>query len=165
MDDIQKSFVLANNFHKNTMSLLSQNRKSITTFSEFFKCLLELDIEKVIFHTTINKVMNVRSALFAINLDYIMNTSIEVQKRYINFWQCWQDMKDIGIKILEELVPIDGIMHICLSTSCPQIITLFSEYEKLKKEKTSLLYDEDDYKTEIDDTMKMFNVPIKEYIQ
>lgn len=44
------------NFHKNAASLISQNRKNITTFSEFFKNLLNLDAESVIFHMAIGEV-------------------------------------------------------------------------------------------------------------
>ena len=55
-EDIQKHFTLMDNFHKNATSLISQNRKNITTFSEFFKNLLNLDAESVIFHTAIGEV-------------------------------------------------------------------------------------------------------------
>lgn len=163
-DDTQRNFALMDEFHKSAASLLSQNRKSITTFSEFFKSLLALDTENVIFHASIDKVMDVHSALFAIKLDYIMNASIGIQKAYMDFRQCWQDMKVLGIIISENVTPINGIMHICLSSSCPQIIALFSEYEKLKKEKASPPFDEDAYRMEIDDILKMFNVPIREYM-
>lgn len=153
-----------NVFHTNAASLISQNRKSITTFSEFFKCLLTLDTENVIFNASIREVASKRSAIFTINLDYIMNASISVQKTYMNFRECWQDMKGIGIEVVENPLPIDGIMHISLNTPCPQVIALFEEYEKLQKEKASPLYDEETYKTKVDDTVHIFNVPISEYI-
>lgn len=163
-EDIQKNFALMNVFHTNAASLISQNRKSITTFSEFFKSLLALDTENVIFNASIREVASKRSAIFTINLDYIMNASISVQKAYMNFRECWQDMKKIGIEVIENPLPIDGIMHISLNTPCPQVIALFEEYEKLQKEKASPLYDEEAYKTEVDDTVHIFNVPISEYI-
>lgn len=163
-EDIQKNFVLINNFHKNAVSLISQSRKNITTFSEFFKSLLVLDTENVICNADIGEVAHKRSAVFTINLDYIMNASNSVQKAYMNFWECWQDMKEIGIEITENPASIDGIMHISMSTSCPQVIALFEEYERLQKEKASPLFDEDAYKAEIDDTMRLFNVPIKDYV-
>lgn len=163
-EDIQKNFALMNVFHTNAASLISQNRKSITTFSEFFKSLLALDTENVIFNASIREVASKRSAIFTINLDYIMNASISVQKAYMNFRECWQDMKKIGIEVIENPLPIDGIMHISLNTPCPQVIALFEEYEKLQKEKASPLYDEETYKTEVDDTVHIFNVPISEYI-
>ena len=163
-EDIQKNFALMNVFHTNAASLISQNRKSITTFSEFFKSLLTLDTENVIFNASIREVASKRSAIFTINLDYIMNASISVQKTYMNFRECWQDMKGIGIEVVENPLPIDGIMHISLNTPCPQVIALFEEYEKLQKEKASTLYDEETYKTKVDDTVHIFNVPISEYI-
>lgn len=163
-EDIQKNFALMNVFHTNAASLISQNRKSITTFSEFFKSLLTLDTENVIFNASIREVASKRSAIFTINLDYIMNASISVQKTYMNFRECWQDMKGIGIEVVENPLPIDGIMHISLNTPCPQVIALFEEYEKLQKEKASPLYDEETYKTKVDDTVHIFNVPISEYI-
>jgi len=163
-EDVQKHFALMDDFHKNAISLISQNRKSITTFSEFFKSLLALDTESVIFHTSISKVAGRRSAVFTINLDYIMNAAVSVQKAYMCFRECWQDMRKIGIDIAENPLPVDGIMHISMSTPCPQVIALFEEYEKLREEKASPAFDEDAYRMEIEDTMRIFNVPIKEYV-
>lgn len=163
-EDMQKQFALMDDFHKNTASLISQNRKSITTFSEFFKSLLALDTESVIFHTAIGEVAGIRSAIFTINLDYIMNASVSVQKAYICFRECWQDMKQIGIEIEENPIPIDGVMHISMSTPCPQIIALFEEYDKLQVEKVSPAFDEEAYKMKIEDTMRMFRVPVEEYV-
>lgn len=163
-EDIQKQSALMDDFHKNAASLISQNRKSITTFSEFFKSLLTLDAENVLFHTAIGKVTGIRSAVFTINLDYIMNASVSVQKAYMCFRECWQDMKKIGIAIAENPMPVDGVMHIGMSTPCPQVIALFEEYEKLQEEKTSTTFDENAYKIEIEDVMRMFDVKIEEYI-
>ena len=162
--DASRNHALMDDFHKGAESLLSQNRKSITAFSEFFKSLLALDTENVIFSTSIDKVMDVQSALFLIRLDYIMNASIGVQKVYMDFRQCWQDIKNFGIIIAETVTPINGIMYICLSSACPQIIALFLEYEKLKEAKASPLFDEDIFKMEIDDVLKKFNIPIREYV-
>ena len=60
-----------------------------------------------------------------------MNASLSLQKAYMSFWECCQDMKKIGIEIIENPLPIDDVMHIGMSTPCPQIIVLFEEYEKL----------------------------------
>lgn len=163
-EDIQKQSALIAGFHKNAAPLISQNRKSITTFSEFFKSLLDLDAENVLFHTAIGKVAGIRSAIFTINLDYIMNASVSVQKAYMCFRECWQDMKKIGIAIVENPMPVDGVMHISISTPCPQVIVLFEEYEKLQEERVSLTFDEDTYRMEIEDVMQMFHVPIGEYV-
>lgn len=163
-EDIQKQSALMDDFHKNAASLISQNRKSITTFSEFFKSLLALDAENVLFHTAVGKVTGIRSAVFTINLDYIMNASVSVQKAYMCFRECWQDMKKIGIAIAENPMPVDGVMHISMSTPCPQVIALFEEYEKLQEEKTSTTFDENAYKIEIEDVMRMFHVKIEEYV-
>jgi len=163
-EDIQKQSALIADFHKNAAPLISQNRKKITTFSEFFKSLLALDTESVIFHTSISKVACRRSAVFTINLDYIMNAAVSVQKAYMCFRECWQDIKKIGIAVAENPMPIDGVTHISMSTPCPQVIALFEEYEKLREEKASPAFDEDAYRMEIEDTMRIFNVPIKEYV-
>ena len=163
-ENIQKHFALMDDFHKNAATLISHNRKSITTFSEFFKSLLALDAESVIFHATISEVTGKRSTVFAINLDYIMTAPVSVQKAYMCFRECWQDMKKIGIDIVESPMPVDGIMHIGMHSPCPQVIVLFEEYEKLQKKKASPLFDKDAYRMEIEDIMQMFNVPIQEYI-
>lgn len=93
-----------------------------------------------------------------------MNASLSLQKAYMSFRECCQDMKKIGIEIIENPLLIDGIMSICISTSCPQVIALFEEYEKLQEEKASPAFDEDAYRMEIDDMMRMFHVPIREYV-
>lgn len=163
-EDIQKQSALMDDFHKNAASLISQNRKSITTFSEFFKSLLALDAENVLFYTAIGKVAGIRSAIFTINLDYIMNASVSVQKAYMCFRECWQDMKKIGIAIVENPMPGGGVMHISMNTPCPQVIALFEEYEKLQEEKESPAFDENAYKMEIEDVMRMFHVKIRDYV-
>lgn len=164
-ENIQKHYTLMNDFHKNVLSLLSQNRKGITTFSEFFHSLLALDTENVMFHIDIGKMEGKRNAIFTINLDYIMHADVSMQKIYMNFHECWHDMKKIGIEIVENLVPVDGMMYIGISTPCLQIIVLFEEYKKLQKEKASPLFDEDVFKMEIEYIMQLFNVPIEEYVQ
>ncbi len=160
-EDIQKQFALLNDFHKNNASLISQSCKSITTFSEFFKSLLALDTESVIFHTAIGEITGKRSAVFTINLNYIMNASVSIQKTYMCFRECWQDMKKIGIEIVENPLPVDGVlMLISMSTPCPQVIALFEGYEKLQEEKASPAFDKDAYKLEIKDMMRMFQSAI-----
>lgn len=163
-EDIQKQSALIADFHKNAAPLISQNRKKITTFSEFFKSLLALDTEGVIFHTAIGEVTGIRSTIFTINLDYIMNASISVQKAYMCFRECWQDMQKIGIAVAENPMPVDGVTHISMSTPCPQVIALFEEYEKLQEAKASPTFDEDAYRMEIEDIMRMFDVKIEEYV-
>lgn len=61
-------------------------------------------------------------------------------------------------------MPVDGVMHISISTSCPQVIALFEEYKKLQVERLSPAFDEDVYSMEIEDIMRMFHVKIEEYI-
>lgn len=61
-------------------------------------------------------------------------------------------------------MPVDGVMHISMSTPCPQVIALFEEYKKLQEERLSPDFDEDAYRMEIEDVMRMFDVPIEEYV-
>ena len=55
-------------------------------------------------------------------------------------------------------------MNISLYTPCIQIITLFHAHMRLIEEKASPLFDEDTFQIRIEDTLKTFNVPIKEYV-
>ena len=73
-------------------------------------------------------------------------------------------MQEIGIAVAENPMPVDGVTHISMSTPCPQVIALFEEYEKLQEEKAAPVVDEDAYKMEIEDVMRMFRVPIDEYV-
>ena len=108
--------------------------------------------------------MSERSAIFNIELDYLRNASLEIKKTYMDFRQCWYDMKEIGIDVHENPVPVNGIMNISLYTPCIQIITLFHAHMRLIEEKASPLFDEDTFQIRIEDTLKTFNVPIKEYV-
>ena len=108
--------------------------------------------------------MSERSAIFNIELDYLRNASLEIKKAYMDFRQCWYDMKEIGIDVHENPVPVNGIMNISLYTPCIQIITLFHAHMRLTEEKASPLFDEDTFQIRIEDTLKTFNVPIKEYV-
>ena len=108
--------------------------------------------------------MSRRSAAFYIDLDYILNSSNEIKKLYMEFRQCWYDMKEIGIEIHESPVPVNGDMNIALYSDNIQLITLFHAHMRHLEEKNSPMYDEDMYKAEIEDTLQIFNVPISDYI-
>lgn len=163
-DDIASNFALVNKFNKEATALLSPNRKSITRFSEFYKGLLALESAQIKFTISVDEIMGERSAIFNIELDYIRNASLEIKKAYMDFRQCWYDMKEIGIDVHENPVPVNGIMNISLYTPCIQIITLFHAHMRLIEEKASPLFDEDTFQIRIEDTLKTFNVPIKEYV-
>lgn len=163
-DDIANNFALVNKFNEEAVSLISPNRKSIIRFSEFYKNLLTFESAQIKFTISVDEITNERCALFNIELDYIRNASLDIKKAYMNFRQCWYDMKDIGIKVYENPVPIDGIINISLYTPCVQIITLFHAHMRLTKEKASSLFDEDTFQFKIEDTIRTFDVPIKEYV-
>ena len=108
--------------------------------------------------------MSRQSAVFYIDLDYILNSSNEIKKLYMEFRQCWYDMKEIGIEIQESPVPVNGDMYIALYSDNMQLITLFHAHMHHLEEKNSPMYDEDMYKAEIEDTLQIFNVRINDYI-
>ena len=116
------------------------------------------------FTLSVDEIMSRQSAVFYIDLDYILNSSKEIKKLYMEFRQCWYDMKDIGIEIHESPVPVNGDMNIALYSNNTQLITSFHAHMHHLEEKNSPMYDEDMYKTEIDDTLQIFNVPISDYI-
>ena len=75
-------------------------------------------------------------------------------------------MKEIGIEIHESPVPVNGNVNIALLYSDNiQLITLFHAHIHHLEKKKSPMYDEDMYKTEIEDTLLIFNVPIGDYIE
>lgn len=82
----------------------------------------------------------------------------------MEFRQCWYDMKEIGIEVQEAPVPINDNISIILYSDNIQLITLFQAHMRHLEEKNSPMYDEDMYKAEIEDTLQIFNVPVKEYI-
>lgn len=122
-DDIASNFALVNKFNKE--ATVSPNRKVSTRFSEFYKGLLALESAQIKFYISVDEIMGERSAIFNIELDYIRNASLQEIKAYMDFRQCWYDMKEIGIDVHENPVPVNGIMNISLYTPCIQIITLF----------------------------------------
>ncbi len=163
-DDIVSNFALVNKFNEEAASLLSPKRMSITRFSEFYKSLLALESSQIKFTISVDEIMSERSAIFNIELDYIRNASLDVKKAYMDFRQCWYDMKEIGIEVHENPVPIDGIINISLYTPCIQIITLFHAHIRFTEEKASSFFDEDTFQVKIDDTIATFNVLIEEYL-
>ena len=126
--------------------------------------LLALEDAEVKFTISVDEIVSRRSAAFYIDLDYIMNSSDEIKKLYMEFRQCWYDMKEIGIEIHESPVPVNGNMNIALYSDNIQLITLFHAHIHHLEKKKSPMYDEDMYKAEIEDTLQIFNVPIKEYV-
>lgn len=114
---------------------------------------------------SVDEIVSRRSAAFYIDLDYILNSSNEIKKLYVEFRQCWYDMKEIGIEIHELPVPVNGYINISLYSDNMQLITLFHAHMCHLEEKNSPIYDEDMYKAEIEDTLQIFNVPIGDYIE
>ena len=130
---------------------------------KFIIPLQPLPIRKTII--SVDEIVSRRSAAFYIDLDYILNSSNEIKKLYVEFRQCWYDMKEIGIEIHELPVPVNGYINISLYSDNMQLITLFHAHMRHLEEKNSPIYDEDMYKAEIEDTLQIFNVPIGDYIE
>ena len=114
---------------------------------------------------SVDEIVSRRSAAFYIDLDYILNSSNEIKKLYVEFRQCWYDMKEIGIEIHELPDTVNGYINISLYSDNMQLITLFHAHMRHLEEKNSPIYDEDMYKAEIEDTLQIFNVPIGDYIE
>ena len=151
-------------FNEDASSLLPSDRHPITRFSEFYHSLLTLEDAGVRFTISVDEIVSSRSAVFYIDLDYILNSSNEIKKLYMEFRQCWYDMKEIGIEIHESPVPVNGYMNIALYSDNMQLITLFHTHMRHLEKKNSPMYDEDMYKAEIGDTLQIFNVRISDYI-
>ena len=145
-------------FNEDASSLLPSGRQPITRFSEFYRSLLALEDAGVKFTISVDEIIGKRSAAFYIELDYIINSSDEIKKLYTGFRQCWYDMKEIGIEIHESPVPVNGNMNILLYSDNIQLIALFHAHIRHLEEKKSPMYE-----AEIEDTLQIFNVPIKEY--
>lgn len=158
------NFALVQKFNKEASSLLPSDRQPITRFSEFYRNLLSLEDAGVKFTISVDEIMSRRSAVFYIDLDYILNSSNEIKKLYMEFRQCWYDIKDIGIEIDESPVPVNGEMNIALYSDNIQLITLLHAHMRHLEKKNSHMYEEDMYNAEIADTLQIFNVPIRDYI-
>lgn len=126
--------------------------------------MLALEDAEVKFTISVDEIVSRRSAAFYIDLDYIMNSSNEIKKLYMEFRQCWYDMKEIGIEVQEAPVPINDNVSIILYSNNIQLITLFHAHIRYLEEKKSPMYDKDMYEAEIEDTLRIFNVPIEEYV-
>lgn len=163
-EEITNNFALVQKFNEDASSLLPSDRHPITRFSEFYRSLLALEDAEVKFTISVDEFVSRRSAAFYIDLDYILNSSNEIKKLYMEFRQCWYDMKDIGIEVQEAPVPINDNISIILYSDNIQLITLFQAHMRHLEEKNSPMYDEDMYKAEIEDTLRIFNVPIEEYV-
>ena len=163
-EEITNNFALVQKLNEEASSLLPSDRQPITRFSEFYRSLLSLEDAGVQFTISVDEIMGRRSAAFYIDLAYILNSSSEIKKLYMEFRQCWYDMKEIGIEIYESPVPVNGNMNITLYSDNMQLVTLFHAHMRHLEEKNSAMYDEDMYKAEIEDTLRIFNVPINDYI-
>lgn len=163
-EEITNNFALVQKFNENAYSLLPSDRQPITRFSEFYRSLLALEDAGVKFTISVDEIVSRRSAVFYIELNYIMNCSDEIKKLYMEFRQCWYDMKDIGIEVQEAPVPINDNISIILYSDNIQLITLFQAHMRHLEEKNSPMYDENMYKAEIEDTLRIFNIPIEEYV-
>ena len=153
-EEIANNFALVQKLNEESSSLLPSGRQPITRFSEFYRSLLSLEAVGIKYTLSVDEIMSRRSAAFYIDLDYILNSSNEIKKLYMEFRQCWYDMKEIG----------NGDMNIVLYSDNMQLITLFHAHMRHLEEKKSPMYDEEMYKAEIGNTLQIFNVPIEEYV-
>ena len=133
-EEITNNFALVQKFNEDASSLLPSVRQPITRFSEFYRSLLALEDAGVRFTISVDEIVSRRSAAFYIKLDY------------------------------ETPVPVNGYMNIALYSDNMQLITLFHAHMRHLEEKNSPMYDEEMYKAEIEDTLRVFNVPIEEYV-
>ena len=124
-EEITNNFTLIQKFNEEASFLLASNRKPITRFSELYHSLLSLENTGVKFTLSVDEIMNKRSAVFYIDLDYILNCSDEIKKLYIEFRQCWYDMKLNVIEVHESPVTVNEDMNIALYYDNIQPITLF----------------------------------------
>ena len=56
------------------------------------------------------------------------------------------------------------IAHLSLDIANAQLATFIPDWNKVNKDLTSGLIDEDDYTNWLEDTLRLFNVPIDDYI-
>lgn len=82
----------------------------------------------------------------------------------MEFRQCWYDMKEIGIEIHQTPVPVNGNMSMALYSNHMQLIILFHAHMHHLEERNSPMYDDEMYKAEIEDTLQLFHVHIRDYI-
>ena len=165
-EDISQNFVTMDRFNSKGTTLIKPDRKSITTFAELYKTLLVLDESAIPYLISLDDnpdklQVEIR---FQIDMDYIVNASDDIKTKYMEFRECWYDLKKIGIEILECPSPVNDTMTISLSTPCKQVITMLEAHRKLQEKKSSPAFDEDDFKYEVDNIIKMFNVKIKDYV-
>ncbi len=84
-EEITNNFALVQKFNEDASSLLSSDRHPITRFSEFYRSLLALEDAGIRSTISVDEIMSKRSATFYIELDYIMNSSNEIKKLYMEF--------------------------------------------------------------------------------
>lgn len=143
---------------------INPSRTPITRFSEFYKSLLDLESKGVEFKIDVVNNDDSKQSTTYIDIDYILNADDDIKRAYVEYRQCWYDMKDIGIEVIGHPLPNDDKLYACISSSNMQLITMFHAHINHMEQKESGKYDEDMYKAQTESTLRNFNVKIEEYI-
>lgn len=163
-EKINAQFDVVMNFMDTADKLLTSNRIPITTFSEFFKHLLTLGdsgFPIVLKHDNRNSSFG---ATFTIKCTDILSLKGDAKIKFAEFRRDLYDLKNMGFQLDEKAKQINNELYTFYRINSPQIATLCSNYNKLIESKKSPSFDEDFYNMELENTMQLLNIPIKDYI-
>ncbi|MBO5210132.1 MAG: helix-turn-helix transcriptional regulator [Lachnospiraceae bacterium] len=163
-EQMKESQLILQEFHDRNHELLSDNHNPVNTFSEFYKYFLALTNTglaiSVIYDS--NSPDDIR---IQIDQDMLFNSSEDVIKTYMEFVRAFSDIQKAGMSCLSfSCKAEDDKLYVFFCFTNNQMITLLSHFKSQKEKWDSEIIDESTYEADIEDTLRMYNIPIKDYI-
>lgn len=162
---MEESQQVLHEFQNTHSELLSDDYKPVNTFSDFYEYFiafvntgLPISIER--------DYDGYDSIRIKIDQDELFHAPESVIATYMEFARIVSDMKDIGLNTLSFSCRTedDDKLYVFFYFTNNQMTTLLSHFKSIREKLESEIIDESTYEADIKDTLRMYNIPIKDYI-
>lgn len=162
-DRINKQFDIVLSFMEDLDKQLN-SKTAITTFSEFFQHLLTVSFSGLSIVAKKEFYTSELCSTFTIKCSNILELKNESKSHFAQFRRDLIDLKKMGYNVLETPRQINNETYVKYVINSPQIAAICDGYNNLIEMKNSSTYDEEYYNYEVDNNMRIFDVPISDYI-
>lgn len=134
---------------------------SDSDFYEYFLALTDTGLSVSVIHDE-DSPNDIR---IKIDQEELFNSPEDVIVTYMKFARAFSDMHEIGMNCFPFSCRMeDDRLYVFFNFMNNQRITLLSRFKSMKEKLDSEIIDDSTYEADIKDTMRMYNIPIKDFI-
>lgn len=144
--------------------LLSDDYNPVNTFSDFYEYFLALT-DTGLSISVIHDKDSPDDIRIKIDQEELFNSPEDIIATYMEFVRAFSDMHEIGMNCFSfSCRTEDDKLYVFFNFMNNQMITLLSRFKSMKEKLDSEIIDDSTYEADIKDTMRMYNIPIKDFI-